>query len=148
MTMILLRRSGLALLVAGMAILSGCATSTVESRKHERYGAYSALTPELRTQVDLGQVKVGMTEDAVYIALGKPDQILQEETQAGAATRWLYHGTHLEEYRYWNRRPFHTGHRYSYDSYYVTDYHARNYIRSEVVFKAGVVAEWRTLPVP
>ena len=102
MTVIYFRNATLRLLCAGLAVLTGCTTSTVEKRKQERYGAYSALAPEMRSRVDAGQVKVGMTEDAVYIALGKPDQILQEETQAGATTRWHYLGAHLEEYRYSN----------------------------------------------
>ena len=36
-------------LLTVLALLTGCATSTVESRKRERYSAYAALTPEQRT---------------------------------------------------------------------------------------------------
>jgi hypothetical protein len=128
--------------------LAGCASSTVETRKQERYGAYSALAPELRAQVDSGKIKVGMTEDAVYIAFGKPDQILQEENAAGATTRWLYRGTHLEEYRHWNHRPYHVGRHYLSEPVYTVDYYPRPYVRTEVVFRNGVVSEWRTLPTP
>ena len=31
-------------------LLTGCATSTVQSRKQERAAAYAALTPELQAQ--------------------------------------------------------------------------------------------------
>ena len=69
-------------------LLTGCAsTATVESRKKERATGYSALTPEFKSLVDTGQIRKGMTEDAVYIAWGKPAQILQQENAQGPATR-------------------------------------------------------------
>ena len=148
MTVIYFRNATLRLLCAGFAVLTGCTTSTVEKRKQERYGAYSALAPEMRSRVDAGQIKVGMTEDAVYIALGKPDQILQEETQAGATTRWHYLGAHLEEHRYSNYHPY-RGRRHSLlEPSYNMEYYSRPYVRSEVVFRSGIVAEWRTFPTP
>ena len=52
------RISILALLAS---LLAGCATSNVESRKKERYNAYSELPTEQRASVDAGQIKVGMT---------------------------------------------------------------------------------------
>ncbi|HEY2951783.1 MAG TPA: hypothetical protein VGK40_04320, partial [Verrucomicrobiae bacterium] len=68
------------------ALLTGCATSTVETRKQERYGAYSALPDESRRLVDQGKIKVGLNEDAVYLAWGKPSQILSGESTKGATT--------------------------------------------------------------
>src|SRR2546426_160484 len=64
------------------ALLSGCATSTIESRKKERYNAYTELSAEQRSAVDAGQIKVGMPKDAVYIAWGKPHQVLVSESSA------------------------------------------------------------------
>ncbi len=131
-----------------MILLSGCATSTVETRKQERYGAYSALADEQRSLVDQGKIKVGMTMDAVYIAFGKPNEVLQEETQAGSTTRWLYHGSTLQEYRQWRYRYVRAG-RFNYtEPYMAYDYYLQPYVRSEVVFQNGVVKEWRTLPTP
>src|SRR5882672_2627855 len=82
-------------------LLAGCATSNVESRKKERYNAYSELSTEQRAAVDTGQIKVGMTMDAVYIAWGKPHQIVSGETPEGAQVIWLYMGTRLQGYTYW-----------------------------------------------
>ena len=130
------------------AFFTGCATSTVEKRKQERYGAYSALAPEQRELVDQGRVKVGMSPDAVYIALGKPAEILQQETQAGATTHWLYHGSSLREYRYWTYRGVRVGNRYYSEPYMAQDYYLQPYVRSEIIFQDGVVREWRTLPSP
>src|SRR6187549_3241492 len=101
-----------------LLLLCGCATSTVEKRKQERYGAYSGLTPELRAVVDHGQIKVGMPMDAVYIAWGKPSQVVTRETEKGTTIIWLYHGTHFEEHHYWAYHGYgYYGYRHRYDSY-------------------------------
>lgn len=121
-------------------LLTGCATTTtIESRKTERAAAYAALSPEFKTLVDDGQIRKGMTEDAVYIAWGKPAQILQQENQQGPATIWLYEGGWMEETRYW------TGRR---NPRLEHDYQPRAYVRAEIVFVNGKVESWRTLPQP
>jgi hypothetical protein len=56
-----------------------CKTPTVESRKQERLAAYNALPDDQKQMVDKGQIKIGMNEEAVYIAWGPPSQILQSE---------------------------------------------------------------------
>lgn len=120
-------------------LLTGCATSsTIAARKQERAASYAALPSESQALVDRGQIRRGMSEDAVYIAWGKPSQILQQEDQRGAITTWLYHGSFLEETRYWPHRA-----RVPYN-----DYDIRSYISAEVVFQNGEVSNWRTLPKP
>src|SRR5690349_8087590 len=127
----------------------GCATSTLESRKQERYGVYSGLTSEQRISVDLAQIKVGMPMDAVYIAWGKPDQILTAETSAGTQLRWLYAGTYLQGFTHWTYPgPYGPFHRAYSGPDLAHDYVVLSYIRAEVVFEGGVVREWRTLPRP
>jgi len=85
-------------------LLAGCATSNIESRKKERYNAYSELSAEQRAAVESGQIKVGMTMDAVYIAWGKPHQVVAGEKTAGAQAVCLYFGTQLQGYTYWGYR--------------------------------------------
>ena len=48
-------------LLLGLLLLAGCATSTVESRKQERSSAYAALSSEDKAMVDSGQIRVGMS---------------------------------------------------------------------------------------
>lgn len=125
------------LLLIGL-LLPGCATSTIESRQRERAEGYAALSPEFKSLVTSGQIRRGMTPDAVYIAWGKPAQILQREDAQGAITIWLYHGGWLEETRYWtysSRTP-------------INDYQPRTYVSAEITFVNGVVASWQTLPKP
>ena len=117
-------------------VLAGCATSTVETRRSERAASYASLPPDVKALVDQGRIKVGMPMDAVYIAWGPPAQVLQSESEGGAATIWLYEGGWMEENRYWSRRRLEH------------DYQPRTYVRAQVVFVNGRVKEWHTLPQP
>lgn len=117
-------------------LLAGCASPTVETRKQERPDLYQRLPAEQRSLVDQGEIQVGMSSDAVYLAWGPPSQVLDSETAEGRVVVWLYHGQAVEEYRYWVGR------------HLESDYHPRTYIRAEVVFQNGVVSSWRTLPKP
>ena len=119
-------------------MLAGCATrSTIATRKQERLAAYNALPPEQKEAADRGQLKIGMSEDAVYIAMGAPDQILHSESAAGSTTTWVYMGQWMEETRYWTRRGFVN-----------RDYNSRSYVSAEIIFQNGKVASWQTLPRP
>jgi hypothetical protein len=129
-------RSLTVLVACLLLVFAGCASSSVQSRKHERAAVYAALPAESKVMVDQGQIAVGMSPDAVYIAWGAPAQILQQENQDGATTTWLYEGGWMEANRYWYRRSL------------LYDYQPRTYVRAEVIFVKNVVQEWRTLPQP
>ena len=148
-------------LILLLALVSGCATpkSTVESRKTERATAYAAMKPEERALVDQGHIKIGMPEDAVYIAWGQPSQVQNSESAAGTLTTWIYTGTGYQERRYW------TYHRYGYGYHgrgrhgpgygYVQplptldyEYIPYRYTSAEVVFEKGLVKSWKHLSPP
>lgn len=121
-------------------LLAGCATpSTVQSRIQERNAAYDSFSPDIKELVADGRIKAGMDQNAVYIAWGKPDQVLQSGDQRGEFTTWVYRGAFLEETRYW------VGRRYPHLEH---DYEPRSYVRAEIVFSDGKVQSWRTLPQP
>ena len=126
----------LLVLLAGVLLASCAAKNTVTTRKQDRYGVYSALTPEQRALVDSGQIAAGMNTDAVYIAWGKPGQTASGGNEAGQSTTWFYYGGYTEEMRYWG---------YRYPHYAYAD---RTYIRAQVTFVNGVVKEWQTFPQP
>ncbi|MEO6033863.1 MAG: hypothetical protein ABIQ35_01280 [Verrucomicrobiota bacterium] len=129
-------------------LIAGCATNnTFEKRRTERSGAYSAFSPEIKTLVDKGEIKVGMPEDAVYIAWGPPAEILKSENERGAILRWLYYGSYLQEQRYW------TGSRGGFARGYPSerlefDYIPRDYVSAEIIFANGVVKSWTMRPRP
>ena len=135
-----------------LLLLVGCATkSTVEMRRQERLSAYDALPADQKATVDAGQIRVGMSADAVYIAWGKPSEILEsEDPQQGHLTFWRYYGSTLQETRYWAYREAGHGRRGGVylERYLTSDYSPRDYVRSEIVLKDGKVISWRTLPKP
>ena len=140
-------KTSLCLLLASL-LLTGCATSTLQTRKQERYAAYSQLPPDQKAAVDSGQITVGMSMDAVYIAWGKPSQVLVAESSKGSTVTWLYQGTYLQEYRYWTYHGYCYGRGFHSSPYLDFDYYPRSYVSAEVIFENGKVKEWRKLPQP
>jgi len=138
------------LILAASVLLAGCTTpSTVASRRAERPVAYEVLSPEDRAQVDQGQVRVGMPPDAVYIAWGKPAQVLESENAAGRITTWLYHGNSTDEHLFWNYReyPRRDGAVYM-ERFLDRTYDFKSYVSAELVFRDGRLESWKTLPRP
>lgn len=135
------------ILLFGIGFLCGCA-STVADRRKQMIGAYSQLPSEMQTLVDTGQIKVGLPKDAVYIAWGKPDQTVQGESAQGKAETWLYYGSTLHPYQYWNYGywgPWHHSYYYS-GPYLDTDWYPVYYIAREVQFENDRVKSWRSMP--
>jgi hypothetical protein len=136
-------------LIAACWGLAGCATpSTIASRKQERLGTYVSLTTDQKAAVDAGQIKVGLTMDAVYIAWGSPSQILAGESGKTATVTWLYHNTYFEEHGYWAYYDYCYRGRYFATPYFAYEYYPRGYVSAEVKFEDGLVKEWRSLPRP
>jgi hypothetical protein len=126
------------LFAAMFAILlaTGCATQTVQSRIHEKNAEYSALPPELKSAVDQGRVIAGMSMDAVYMAWGKPSQVLSGGNQMGETVTWLYEASYLSETTWFGAA--HIYHTYT----------PGGYVRAQAVFVNGNVAQWQTFPAP
>jgi hypothetical protein len=130
-------------------LLAGCATSTIESRRSEKISAYHNLAADEKELVDSGQIRVGMSSDAVYIAWGPPAEVLESEDASGRVTTWRYYGSWMQESRYWAYRETRRGHSDLYlERYLVSDYQPRDYVRAEINLVGGRVANWRTLPRP
>lgn len=139
------------LIIACAALFAaGCASkSTPSERRAERPAAYAGLSDETRAFVDAGQIRVGMSMDAVYIAWGPPAEILQHEDAGGLRVIWLYEGGWMEETRYWAYRHWGRGRGgMALERHLVTDYHPRTFIRAELVFVDSVLKEWRTHAAP
>jgi hypothetical protein len=128
-------------------LLCGCATSTIQSRKQERRAVFASLPPEFQQAVDQGELKVGMTPDAVYIAWGKPAQVFTGQSTEGPTTTWIFTGVQVVQYSYW-------AYTQNYAPYYATTptiqygYGPRQYLRAEVVFVEGRLKSWRKLDPP
>ncbi len=136
----------LALVFVGL----GCSTpSTVASRRQERAAAYAALPAEQRAAADQGQLKAGMSEDAVYIAWGKPAQTLQKGDVSGVNTIWLYHSTTSDTYLNWRYQTMLRPDGSTFlDRSLDRDLEVREYVSAELTFEGGRLKSWRTLPRP
>jgi len=118
-------------------LLAGCAThSTVQSRKQERYAAYQALPADQKAAVDQGRLMPGMSMDAVYIAWGKPTQVISGGGPGGETVTWLYQHNYLQETEYLGTRHVYYG------------YTPSSYVGAQVVFVNGVVSTWQTFASP
>jgi len=96
-------RAFIPFILLAAAVGMGC--STVRSRKTERAEAYNALSPRYRALVDEGFIDVGMNTNAVYIAWGKPYQIMRVDFPTGERTVWVYTGASQEKVSSWQYRP-------------------------------------------
>ena len=96
-------RTFIALILLATAVVTGC--STVGSRKGERADAYNTLSARYRALVDEGFIDVGMNTNAVYIAWGKPYQIMRVDFPSGERTVWIYTGATSEQVSSWQYRP-------------------------------------------
>lgn len=147
----LFRLTGRVGLVVAALSIAGCAgpKSTVSTRMQERPEVFETLSPEHQQAVLGEQVKVGMSEDAVFLSWGKPAQILQQGDASGESTIWIYTGTTTDEFFSW--RYYHvpgpngSG---SFARYLDRDVSFRDYVSAELVFRDGELLRWRTLPRP
>lgn len=129
--------------------LGGCASSTIEKRRAERGSAYEALSADHRALVDKGDITVGMGEDAVYIAWGRPDQVLRRGDKAGESMRWLYEGTATDTHYYWVAQPVTLANgRTILDRRLVPRTEFRDYVAAELVFRDGKLESWETKARP
>jgi hypothetical protein len=139
------------LLIAVVALLTGCAaTPTLEQRRAQRAAAYAELTAADKALVDAGSIRIGMNEDAVFIAWGKPDEVTESEDQNGLLKQWVYRSFYFTENRYWTYRegPGVAGQPIVFERFLQTDLDSRSYISAQITFKGGKVVNWRTLPKP
>jgi len=73
---------------AGALILNGCATTQARISQHP--DIYQRLSPRDQALVSQGQIREGMTMDAVWLAWGKPDQKLADNMRDRPVETWAY----------------------------------------------------------
>lgn len=76
-------------LFAALALfVAGCATP--ESRIKKNPELFNALSPEVQENVRQGRIDIGYPQDAVMLALGRPDREYTRRTPAGQTIVWSY----------------------------------------------------------
>ena len=75
-------------LAAGALVLTGC--STVESRISDHPEVFQTLSPSDQALISQGQIRVGMPQDAVWLAWGAPEQKALGAMRGKATETWVY----------------------------------------------------------
>src|SRR5262247_2591753 len=73
---------------AGILILASC--STPETRISDRPDLYQSLSHRDQALVTQGQIRIGMSRTAVWLAWGSPDQKIVGNMGSGTTETWLY----------------------------------------------------------
>ena len=76
--------------------LTGC--STFQSRAKQKAAVFNTLDVATQARLESGEIRVGDTMDAVYIALGSPDEKRDQTTAKERNTVWIYNH-YWQEYR-------------------------------------------------
>ena len=75
-------------IAAGTLIFTSCATTEARISKHPHM--YQRLSSRDQALVSQGQIRPGMTMDAVWLAWGKPDQKIPANMGDGGGETWVY----------------------------------------------------------
>src|SRR5215471_4332918 len=81
------RASTIGVALAGIAITS---CSTPETRISERPDLYQSLSHRDQALVSQGQIRIGMSRTAVWLAWGSPDRKIVGNMGGGPTETWLY----------------------------------------------------------
>ena len=83
---------------ASAMILTSC--STTESRIAEHRDLFNSLSPGDQALVSRGQIRVGMSQNAVWLAWGSPDQKSVGAMRGRQTETWIYMNTTTYGYPY------------------------------------------------
>ena len=75
-------------IAAGTLIFTGCATTEARISRHPEM--YQRLSSRDQSLVSQGQIRPGMTMDAVWLAWGTPDQKIPVNAGDGHGETWVY----------------------------------------------------------
>jgi len=75
-------------ITAGALIFSGCGTTGGRISQHP--DMYQRLSAKDQALVSQGQIRPGMTMDAVWLAWGTPDQKIPDNMDGRPAETWVY----------------------------------------------------------
>ncbi|HEY0945456.1 MAG TPA: hypothetical protein VGD81_09310 [Opitutaceae bacterium] len=77
-------------LVIGALFLTGCASSSPESRIKRDQAAFDSYPADVQQKIRAGQVAPGFTPAQVRLALGEPARVSTVTTDRGASEVWIY----------------------------------------------------------
>ena len=75
-------------IAAAVLLFTGCGTTGQRISQHPEI--YQRLSPQDQALVSQGQIRPGMTMDAVWLAWGTPDQKIPGERRGRPSETWVY----------------------------------------------------------
>lgn len=72
-----------------LLLLVGC-VSPIERRVTRNPEMFNKLTPSEQAMVRRGEIREGMTRDAVYLAMGRPARVFRGKRDGKELERWSY----------------------------------------------------------
>jgi hypothetical protein len=75
-------------IAVGIMTLTSCATTEARISQHPEM--YQRLSPSDQALVSQGQIRPGMTMDAVWLAWGTPDQRIPDKMRIRPTETWVY----------------------------------------------------------
>lgn len=100
----LLSRAVTLVVSAGALVLAGC--STTETRINEHPEVFQSLSANDQALVSRGQIRTGMSQDAVWLAWGSADQKAVGAMHGRSTETWVYTTTTSYGYGYGGYGPF------------------------------------------
>lgn len=84
-------RTILPLLALLVLLLPGCATMNPSEKRVQKYpGMFEKLSSADRSAVLRGEIREGMSTDAVFLAWGRPDRVMSGSRDGRGKERWAY----------------------------------------------------------
>ena len=131
-------RASALVIAMGTLLLSSC--STPQTRISENPNLYQSLSQKDQALVGLGQIRMGMSRTAVWLAWGSPDRKIVGNMGGGTTETWLYiyYATYYPPYGPWGYfgDPF-------YDPFYYSYMPSIPYPAKVVTFARGRVVSYQ-----
>lgn len=126
-----------------LAILLLCGCSTVQSRIRERHATFERLPPSQQSLVLRGEVREGMSRDAVYIAWGRPEEVSRGTQRGRSFEVWTYYMATQEVIPRYTYVPRVVGRHRILDSIYNPQYITHWQPYRAAVFENGRIVSWQ-----
>jgi hypothetical protein len=145
------------LLLALALCLTSCTTNPIEKRIKKHPERFAALTDKEKENVRRGVVSEGMSTDAVFLAWGRPGQVLSGSRHGRERERWAYfrsapvstvsfgYGSYYGPHPFYSSFGVHPHYGYGPVWDYGTGFETVPYLDRTVEFEKGKVVAWEKL---
>src|SRR5881396_2687441 len=97
-------------IAASALILTSCSTTETRISKHPEI--YQSLSPRDQALVSQGQIRAGMSQNAVWLAWGSPDRKIVGNMRGRPTETWIY--INYTTYPYYGPGPYGPGFGYGF----------------------------------